>query len=166
MIGDAVRELVRSARKVSSFQTQTACDEHESFISDLADIHFIYGLTTEMNVLLFGFMKKDIERGCNRIMKSWLGCMRTWRNLDSSEPRLKALIGRKLHEHPYSKRMCCMLWPEIHVPEFERLPLQPEDLEQLSIVYCRPKPYNHFMFKECNYYSQMISHDVPCLNSC
>ncbi|GFX61163.1 uncharacterized protein TNCV_4565581 [Trichonephila clavipes] len=67
---------------------------------------------------------------------------------------------RKQHEHPHSKRLYCMLWREIPVSVYGRLPLQPKDLEQLSIVYCRVKPYFHFMYRECSYYNQMIIHDV------
>ncbi|GFU26497.1 hypothetical protein TNCV_2463411 [Trichonephila clavipes] len=46
-----------------------------------------------------------------------------------------------------------------------RLPLQSKDLEQLFIVYCRTKPYFHFMNKKFSYYSQMIIHDISHLLS-
>ncbi|GFW40366.1 hypothetical protein TNCV_1019241 [Trichonephila clavipes] len=52
-----------------------------------------------MNVLLFGCMGKDIQRGDNRIIKCSLECIKTRRNVDFSEPRLKILGGRKQHEH-------------------------------------------------------------------
>ena len=61
--------------------------------------------------------------------------------------------------------MCCILWKEILVPVYRSLPLQPVDLKQLFIVYCKAKPYIHFMDRECNYYSQMIIHHLSCLHS-
>ncbi|GFW37091.1 hypothetical protein TNCV_5019891 [Trichonephila clavipes] len=45
------------------------------------------------------------------------------------------------------------------------LPLQPEDLEQLSIVCCRAKSYIHFKYREYSYYFQMITHDESRLQS-
>ncbi|GFV28720.1 hypothetical protein TNCV_3986701 [Trichonephila clavipes] len=45
------------------------------------------------------------------------------------------------------------------------LPLQPENLEQMSSVYCKAKPYIRFMYRECSYYSQMIIRDVSRLHS-
>ncbi|GFU12033.1 hypothetical protein TNCV_2095101 [Trichonephila clavipes] len=64
--------------------------------------------------------------------------------MDLSEPRLKVLGGL---EDPYLKKVCCMLWTKIPIPVHEELPLQPEHLEQLSLVYCKTKPYIHFMHR-------------------
>ncbi|GFT26645.1 hypothetical protein TNCV_3604521 [Trichonephila clavipes] len=58
-----------------------------------------------------------------------------------------------------------MLWTKISVILYGRLPLQPEDLEQLSIVDCRANPYIRFMCKEYSYYRHMIPHDVLHLHS-
>ncbi|GFT06509.1 hypothetical protein TNCV_3356341 [Trichonephila clavipes] len=53
----------------------------------LAHIHLIYDLPTEMDVLLFSCMGKDIQRVGNRIIKHSLGCIRTYRSFVLSEPR-------------------------------------------------------------------------------
>ena len=47
---------------------------------------------------------------------------------------------------------------------YGRLSLQSEDLEQLSVKYCWLKPYINFMYRQCSYYSQIITHDA-CLDS-
>ena len=48
---------------------------------------------------------------------------------------------------------------EIMVPVYGHFPLQPKDLEQLSIGFCRANSYTRFMHRECSYDSQMITHD-------
>ncbi|GFV01797.1 hypothetical protein TNCV_2550511 [Trichonephila clavipes] len=64
---------------VSSFQTRTACNEHVSFTnSDLADIHFIYGLADGNGRAAVRLYRKGIQRGGNRIIKRLLGCIKTW----------------------------------------------------------------------------------------
>ena len=85
--------------------------------------------------------------------------------MDPSEPRLKVLGGRIQHEHPYSKKVCCMLWIKISVRVDGGLHVQPESLKKLPIVYFRGKPYIRFMFKECKCYSQIIIHDLLLLHS-
>ncbi|GFX24634.1 hypothetical protein TNCV_3344141 [Trichonephila clavipes] len=55
--------------------------------------------------------------------------------MDLSELRLQELDGREQNEHPYLKRVCCMLWTESPVQGvLVSVPFQPKDLEQLSIV--------------------------------
>ncbi|GFW49741.1 hypothetical protein TNCV_358441 [Trichonephila clavipes] len=56
----------------------------------------------EMVVLLFGCMGKDTQRGGYRIIKRSLWCIRNWRYMDLSKPRLNVLGGC---EHPYFKRV-------------------------------------------------------------
>lgn len=38
--------------------------------------------------------------------------------------------------------------------------LQKEDLDKLSIMYCRAKPYILFIYREFSYYNKMIAHVV------
>ena len=84
--------------------------------------------------------------------------------MNPSKPRLKILGGRERQENPYLKRMCYMLWSEILIPIYRRLPLQPEELKKLSIVYYRANFYISFIYTECSYYHQ-ITHHVSCLHS-
>ena len=63
------------------------------------------------------------------------------------------LSNREQHEHSYLSRMCYILWTEIPVPAYEHMPLQPEDLKQLSIVYGMSNPCIRFKYKGCSYYS-------------
>ena len=105
------------------------------------------------------------ERYPTKRQPSQPGCFRIWKNVDPSEPRLKVLGGRIQHEHPYSKKVCCMLWIKISVRVDGRLHVHPGSLKKLSIVHCRGKPYIRFVFKECKYYSQIIIHDLLLLHS-
>ncbi|GFX54444.1 hypothetical protein TNCV_2593781 [Trichonephila clavipes] len=107
----------------------------------------------DMDVLLFGYVGIDVQIGINRIIKRLLKFIRTWRNIDLSESRLKLLCSREQHEHAYLKRVCCLLWTKIPIPVYGCMSMQPEDLEQLSIVYCRGDPYVHFMYRECMLWS-------------
>ncbi|GFV77883.1 hypothetical protein TNCV_371 [Trichonephila clavipes] len=115
--------------------------------AELLDIHFINGLANGKDVLLFSCWGKVIQRDGNQLITHFVKCITTWRNIDLSESRLKVLRGREQHEHPFLKRVCCMPWTEISVTVYGRLLLQPEDLVQLSIVYCRVKPYIRLMYR-------------------
>ncbi|GFV66719.1 hypothetical protein TNCV_3319491 [Trichonephila clavipes] len=79
--------------------------------------------------------------------------------MDLSEPLLNG------HELTCLKRMCNMLWTEIALPAYGHLPLQPKDLQQLPIVYCKAKHYFRFIYRERSNYSQMIIDDVSRLRS-
>ncbi|GFW53641.1 hypothetical protein TNCV_4815421 [Trichonephila clavipes] len=133
--------------------------------AELTDIRFIYGLSSGNGRAAIRFCGGRYPTRRNRIIKLSLGCIRASRNMGLSELRLKVLGGCRQCEHPYLKRMCCMLWTKIPIAVYRSLPFQPEDLEQLAIVYCRAKPYIRFMHRECGYYNQMIARDVSRLHS-
>ena len=82
---------------ISSCQTRTACNEQESLYkrptgaAEERRSSLIMAKSTEIDVLLFGCLEKDIQRVGNQIIKRSPECITTWRNMNSSEPRLKVL---------------------------------------------------------------------------
>ncbi|GFX26759.1 transposable element Tc1 transposase [Trichonephila clavipes] len=66
--------------------------------AQLVDIHFIYRLVNGNDVLLFGCMGKDIQRGSNQIIKRSLRRIRTWWNVDLSEARFEEVLTELLSD--------------------------------------------------------------------
>ncbi|GFV88974.1 DUF4817 domain-containing protein [Trichonephila clavipes] len=133
---------------------------------ELADIHFIYGLADgngraavrlykerystrrQPNHQMFAGMHQNlVERGFFRATIEGTGRRRIARTPIFEEGVLHAV------DQTSGTSVRALLL------------LQPEDLQQLSIVYCRVQPCILFMYRECSHYSQMIPHDVSRLHS-
>ena len=106
---------------------------------ELADIHFIYSLANRNRHAVVRLHGEVYSTGCNRIIKCLSEFIKIKWDMDPSGLRLKLQGGFEQHEHQYSKRVCRMLITDMQILVCGHLPLQLEDLEQLSFVYCRDK---------------------------
>ncbi|GFU66253.1 hypothetical protein TNCV_2041841 [Trichonephila clavipes] len=87
-IGGAVRELWKvGSCVVSSFETLSAYDEHESLymnVRESADIHFINDLANGIVCVVFRLYGERYPKRRQSKYQSSIKCFRTWRNMDLS----------------------------------------------------------------------------------